>query len=181
MLQGLIVAAGGMGIVFLSLIILVFVIMGLERFFRVKERVAQAEVAAEVAPVEVEARPEAVPAVDGGTVAAISVAMARLSQEGLLVAERGASKETVAAISAVLAHLPEGVPAIDRGPGAWRAESDRAKVAAISASLARMLPAMGVMGSQAARPKATSRVIGPSAWKSFGRQQQMSRARERRR
>lgn len=98
MLQGLIVAAGGMGIVFLSLIILIFVIMGLERLFRVKERAAEAEAAAEVAPVEVKARPEAVPAIDGNTMAAISAAMARLSQEGLLAAETGASKETVAAI-----------------------------------------------------------------------------------
>jgi len=175
LLQGLVVAAGGMGIVFLSLIILIFVIMGLERLFRVKEPLAEAEVS------QVEARPEAVPAVDSGAVAAISVAMARLSQEGLLVAERGARKEAVAAISAALARLPEGVTAIERGPGAWRAESDRARVAAISASLARLLPAIGVTGSQAARPKATTAFVGPSAWKSFARQQQMSRARERRR
>jgi sodium pump decarboxylase gamma subunit len=165
LLQGLLVVVGGMGIVFLSLIIIVLVIMGLDRIFRVKEPAA-----------EVEARPEALPAVDGGIVAAISVAMARLSEEGLLVAPKEASKETVAAISAGLASLPENVLA-----GARKAEPAMATVAAISAAIARTHPRISVMEAQVARPQITFRACRSSAWANFGRQQLMSRARERHR
>ncbi|MHB1004863.1 MAG: OadG family protein [Chloroflexota bacterium] len=90
--KGLIVMVLGMGVVFLALIIIMFVMMGLERAFRTKDEPESSEVAQSTetsvageeatAAVEVAAAANVSGNADNEVVAAIALAIARARQEG---------------------------------------------------------------------------------------------------